>query len=248
MLTSKQISLYWRTWASVCVCQGWAHEPAAKKDARRHATHALAGLKDRDGTPRSMTTFSNRDFSRWLKAVAHLQDKVDIRDRDRESVSWTIARLEAAFVTLLGHDYAAALKRDWRETEDLDQFPVEDPQRHPRDERGHLDPRDEGRMRDLENLRNTLKNRLGRIIQRIKDGEIRPGPDCPNFHDRPQAYIIARLIDGKPITPTWAPPSSKAPAAPLATPRSAFSYCTHPLPAAPALVCEAAEISGVNPF
>lgn len=254
MLTKKQTALYWRTWSRVCVCQGWANEPATTKDARRHATHALAGLKDRDGTPRSMTTFSNRDFSRWLKAVAHLQDKVDIRDRDRENASWIIERLEAAFVTLLGHDYAATIKRDWRETEDLDQFPVEDPARFPRDEHGRLDPRDDGRLLDLENLRNTLKNRLGRIIQRIKAGEIRPGPQCPDFHDRSQAHIIDCLIHGNPILPTWAgarmslPQFPETPAASVQSPRSSFSYCTHPLPPTPELVCVPAEISGVNPF
>lgn len=247
MLTQKQTSFYWRTWAKICVCQGWANEPAAKKDARRHATHALAGLKDLEGNPRSMTTFSNRDFSRWLKVVAHLQDQVDIRDRDRESLSWTIERLEAAFVTLLGHDYAAEIKRDWRETEDITEFPVEDPARFHRDDRGHLDPRDAGRLRDLENLRNTLRNRLGRIIQRIKDGEIRPGPDCPRFYDRPQADIIHCLIHGKPITPRRQA-AAMPPAEPLPAPRSAFSYCTHPLPAAPELVCAPAEITGINPF
>jgi hypothetical protein len=70
-----------------------------------------------------------------------------------------------------------------------------------RDEDGKIDPRDAGRMRDLDNLRATLKNRLGRVIQRIKDGEIEPGPDCPHFYDHSQETIIKCLVNRRPIPP-----------------------------------------------
>jgi hypothetical protein len=226
MLTPKQTQLYWRTWAKILKCQKeWAQESSAKKDQRRKATHIMAGLKNKDGTARSMTTFGNRDFSRWLAATAHLCDEVDIRDRDRENAVWTIERLTAAFETLLGHDYARALKIDWRDTEDLDKFPVEDPLLYMRDEKGKIDPRDAGRMLDLQNLRNTLKNRLGRVIQRIKGGQLEPGPHCPNFYDRSQEEIIQCLVGNKPITPRGMasiPTPQESPAAP-AQPRRKYT-------------------------
>lgn len=224
MLTPKQEQKYWRTWAKILACQGWSHEPAARKDVRRKATHIMCGLKNEDGTARSMKSFGNRDFSRWLAATAHLCDEVDTRDRDRENSVWTIERLAAAFETLLGHDYARALKIDWRDTEDLDKFPVEDPLRYMRDENGKIDQRDAGRMRDLQNLRNTLKNRLGRVIQRIKDGQLEPGPRCPNFYDRSQEDIIQCLVGSKPITPRGMasiPAPQESPAAP-AQPRRQY--------------------------
>lgn len=90
MLTTKQVQKYWRTWAKIIAFQGWSHEPAARKDVRRKATHIMCGLKNADGTARSMKTFANRDFSRWLAATAHLCDEVDIRDRDRENALWRI--------------------------------------------------------------------------------------------------------------------------------------------------------------
>jgi hypothetical protein len=218
MLTPKQEQKYWRTWAKILACQGWAHESTAKKNDRRHATHIMCGLKNADGTARSMKAFENRDFSRWLAATAHLCDEVDIRDRDRENAVWTIERLAAAFEKLLGHDYARALIIDFRDTEDLDKFPVEDPLRYMRDENGKIDPRDAGRMRDLQQLRNTLKNRLGRVIQRIKGGQLNAGPDCPRFYDRSQEEIIQCLVRNQPITPrekVSVPPQQPAPAAPV---------------------------------
>lgn len=217
MLTPKQEQKYWRTWAKILACQGWSHEPSARKDVRRKATHIMCGLKNEDGTARSMKSFGNRDFSRWLAATAHLCDEVDTRDRDRENAVWTIERLAAAFETLLGHDYARALKIDLRDTEDLDKFPVEDPLRYMRDENGKIDQRDAGRMRDLQNLRNTLKNRLGRVIQRLKDGQLQSGPDCPRFYDRSQEEIIQCLVSNTPITPrekVIIPVPEQAPAAP----------------------------------
>ena len=224
MLTPKQEQKYWRTWAKILACQGWAHEASARKDVRRKATHIMCGLKNEDGTARSMKSFANRDFSRWLAATAHLCDEVDTRDRDRENSVWTIERLAAAFETLLGHDYARALKIDWRDTVDLDKFPVEDPLRYMRDENGKIDQRDAGRMRDLQNLRNTLKNRLGRVIQRIKGGQLEPGPRCPNFYDRSQEEIIQCLVGNKPITPrerASIPAPQESPAAP-AQPRRQY--------------------------
>jgi len=201
MLTPKQIQKYWRTWAKILACQGWSHETAVRKDARRKATHIMCGLRNPDGSGRSMKSFENRDFSRWLAATAHLCGEVDIRDRDRENAVWTIERLAAGFEKLLGTDYVSALKLDWRDTEDLDKFPVEDPLRYLRDEKGRIDPRDAGRMLDLQNLRNTLKNRLGRVIQRLKDGALKPGPDCPRFYDRSQEEIISALVNKEAITP-----------------------------------------------
>lgn len=201
MLTPKQEQKYWRTWAKILECQGWAHEPAAKKDQHRKATHIMCGLTLPDGSARSMKSFGNRDFSRWLAATAHLCDEVDTRDRDRENAVWTIERQAAAFEILLGHDYVRTLLIDFRDTEDLDKFPVEDPLRYLRDEDGKIDPRDAGRLRDLANLRNTLTNRLGRVIQRIRDGQLKAGPDCPKFYDRSQAEIIHCLITRKAITP-----------------------------------------------
>jgi hypothetical protein len=136
-MTKRQTSFYWRTWAAICAAQGWSHEPAAKKDVRRKATHLLCGLKERDGSPRSMTTFSNRDFSRWLKAVAHLQDKVDVRDRDRENALHTL-RKDAAKAHF-DEAYIQRICSDLHGTSDYERLPQE----------------------KLESLRNLIHNRAG---------------------------------------------------------------------------------------
>jgi len=168
MLTEKQAQKYWRTWAAVCREQGWK----TSDDDRRRALHAAAHC------PGSMREFANRDFSRWLQKAAELMQVVDIRDRDRENAIWTIERLRAGFVTLLGHDYARTLVAQWREWEDfdLDKIPLQNASKM-----------------DLQNLRNTLKNRLGRVITRLQDGELTPGPDCPKLSGT-QQDIISDLI------------------------------------------------------
>ena len=121
MLTPKQEQKYWRTWAKIMACQGWAHEPTAKKNDRRHATHIMCGLKKPDGTARSMKAFENRDFSRWLAATAHLCDEVDIRDRDRENAVWRIR--QDARATGLSDEYLANLARDLYDTSDWTALP-----------------------------------------------------------------------------------------------------------------------------
>lgn len=181
-MTSKQNTLYWRLWAKTCKTQGWSAESAARRDERRHALHRALGLPD------SHKAWNNSQFSAWISGSAHLRDEIDIRDRDRENALWTIERLRAAFILVLGADYVRSILVDWRDTEDLDAFPLSDPKAY---------PKEKGKLRDLENLRNTLHNRLGRVIQRIRDHQTEPGPDCPSFvHDDaiPQATVIARLM------------------------------------------------------
>lgn len=176
MLTPKQERKYWRTWAAICAAQEW-RGTAAELGQRRHALHRSFGL------PESHKHWSNSHFSRWLHRTAPLLGIVDIRDRDRENAIHTITRLQAAFKILLGADYARAIMLAFGDTADIGRIPL----------------RDASRL-DLENLRNTLKNRLGRVIQRLKDGGLSPGPECPNL-DRPQADIIAALTGSQPHPP-----------------------------------------------
>lgn len=192
MLTSKQDQKYWRIWAALCANDLALNAlSSAAKSERRREMHRSFGL------PQSHKHWDNSQFSRWISRTAPLLDQVDIRDRDRENAVWTIERLRDAFITLIGHDYAHHLMADWRDTTDLDNFPLEGASKL-----------------DLINFRNTLKNRLGRIIQRIKDGELAPGPACPNLPaDLPQADIIHALINRQPVVPR--------PAAVAATPAPA---------------------------
>lgn len=178
MLTPKQEQKYWRDWAKIVRERGWTHESSDRQSERRRALHVQFGL------PGSHKQWTNAHFSRWINRTAHLRGEIDTRDRERETAIWTIERLREALHQLVGHDYARALLIDWADTNDLDRLPLTDVS-----------------MVDLENLRNTLKNRLGRIIQRIRDGELEPGPECPTFYDYPQAHIIACLIGQKPIQP-----------------------------------------------
>lgn len=207
-LTIQQDRKYWREWGQACRAQGWRGREA---DARRKEWHAKLKL------PESHTHWTHQQFSRWISGTAHLRDAVDIADRERQSVEWTICRLREAFVLVLGRDYAASIMADWRDSDDTADFPTSDPADHPRQQNGRLDPRDAGKLRDLEQLRNTLKNRLGRVIQRIRDGEMQAGPDCPDFGDASQADIISALIARRPIAPR-VPRSSAAEPAPSRTP------------------------------
>ncbi len=111
MLTKKQTTLYWRTWAAICAAQGWERND----DDRRYSVHEHARC------PQSMRDFSNRDFSRFLEASAPLRDQVDIRDRDRENALHTI-RKDAARA---GFDdaYLRAIARDLYDTTDYDRLP-----------------------------------------------------------------------------------------------------------------------------
>ncbi|GAB4180051.1 MAG: hypothetical protein Fur0032_20850 [Terrimicrobiaceae bacterium] len=232
-MTIQQERKYWREWAQACRVQGWP--TSAEQQAQRKAWHARLGL------PESHKHWSHANFSRWISGTAHLRDVVDIRDRERESVQWTIDRLRQALTRVLGTDeYAKSIMLGLRDTHDTDQFPTQDP----------ADPR------DLVNLRNTLHNRLGRLIQRIRDGEVKPGPDCPPFGDLSQAAIIENLIHGRSMqarrkyslahtepgttrrppttTQTYSAPAparrTSPPAAPPAAPAPATGYCMHPLP------------------
>ncbi|CAN5355797.1 hypothetical protein BH09VER1_BH09VER1_28750 [soil metagenome] len=171
-----QLKKYRVLWAQICEVRGWCHLPKVEVEAKRKALHAELDLPD------SSKDFTNRHMDTWVKQTAPLRNDVDIRDRARETVEWTTRRLIEAFQTVLGRDYARNLMIAWRDTVDLDKFPLEDQS-----------------LLDLQNLRNTLKNRLGRIIQRIRDGEVQPGPDCPKFHDQPQSVIISSLINREPI-------------------------------------------------
>lgn len=242
-LTIQQDRKYWRDWGQACRAQGWRGREA---DARRKEWHAKLKL------PESHTHWTHQQFSRWISGTAHLRDAVDIADRERQSVEWTIGRLREAFVLVLGRDYAASIMADWRDSDDTADFPVSDPADHPRQQNGRLDPLDAGKLRDLEQLRNTLKNRLGRVIQRIRDGEMQAGPDCPDFGDASQADIIAALIARRPIASRKAPAAPepapartptvryvlgrKNPLTPIApqphhaVPTSAQQYCTHVVP------------------
>jgi hypothetical protein len=206
-MTPKQVQKYWRTWSAICIAQGWNSLSSAEKDVRRKLTHVKCGLVMPDGSARSMTSFQNRDFSRWLAGTAHLLNQVDIRDRDRENTVWSVTRLAEALETVIGHDYARSIVIDWRDTTDLDKFPLEDPLQFPRDENGKIDARDAGRMLDLDNLRNVLKNRLGRIIQKIRDGKMQPGPACPSFYKYSQDEIIWHLVNKKEILPPGVKPA-----------------------------------------
>lgn len=178
MLSPKQTSLYWKTWAAICAEQGWAHRPAKEKDSLRHELHIRLRL------PESMRAWSNKHFSRFLSESAALRNTIDIRDRDKENVVWMVTRLREAFVLVLGHDYARTIMIDFGDSVDPDDFPMES-----------------ANQRDLINLRATLNNRLGRVIQRIRDGVLVPAPTCPDFFDRSQADIISCLINKEPITP-----------------------------------------------
>lgn len=239
MLTQKQNQRYWRTWATICRVQGWAKESSEQKTERRHALHRHFKLAP------SHTDWRNADFSKWLAGTAHLCDQVDVRDRDRENVEWTITRLSEALQQVLGKDYATAILRDFGDTIDLDNLPLQSA--------SHI---------DLENFRNTLKDRLGRIITRIKNGELEPGPDCPVFGDLPQARIIDALIHKRALheaparrkyvlddsasfhgTPAPVPaapaaerprrprPVAKKPTAPVSYGSATLQkYCMHPVP------------------
>lgn len=121
MLTKPQEQKYWRTWARILACRGWAHESTAKKNERRHATHIMCGLKNPDGTARSMKSFENRDFSRWLAATSHLCDEVDIRDRDRENAVWRIR--QDARAAGLTDEYLHNLARDLYDAGDWTALP-----------------------------------------------------------------------------------------------------------------------------
>ena len=112
MLTKKQTTLYWRTWAAVCAAQGWERAD----NSRRYALHEHAGC------PQSMRDFTNRDFSRFLESSAPLRDLVDIRDRDRENALHTI-RTDAARANF-SDAYLRKISLDLYGTTDCERLPM----------------------------------------------------------------------------------------------------------------------------
>lgn len=241
-MTKLQENKYWREWSQASKAQGW--RTGAEKDAARKFWHAKLKL------PESHKHWTNDHFSVWISGTAHLRNVVDVRDRTRDSMIWTIERLQAGFKTLLGHDYARAIMLMWADSDDLEKFPLKSADKL-----------------DLENLRNTLKNRIGRVIARLQAHELEKGPDCPSLEGS-QAEIIAVLIsDKKPATarksytldsnktfkagapsagligeagPSPLPPAGPiparpviprpkpAPVAPAPAPAGARKYCMHP--------------------
>lgn len=96
MLTKKQVTLYWRTWAAICAAQGWQRND----NAQRYQVHNECAC------PSSMRDFRNRDLSSFLSGTAHLRHTVDIRDRERENAIYTIEHsgLDVSYVTAICRD------------------------------------------------------------------------------------------------------------------------------------------------
>ncbi len=168
-LSKKQTFRYWREWQAVCKEQKWT----SSDDDARYKLHAVASC------PKSMRDFSNTDFDRFLSTCEGLKNRVDIRERDRERVDVSVERLNAAIREITGKDYATGILRDMHDQDDTYGIPLD-----PRDEqrkRGRIPNRrgEKGTMQgDLANLRDTLKNRLSKLLTAIKRG--RSGdPECP---------------------------------------------------------------------
>lgn len=112
MLTKKQTTLYWRTWAAVCAAQGWSNSD----NERRYALHADARC------PRSMRDFHNHDLDKFLAAAAPLTNTIDIRDRDRERLLWRI-RADARAAGF-ADSYLERIARDIHGTGDWEALPI----------------------------------------------------------------------------------------------------------------------------
>lgn len=209
MLTPKQQQKYWRTWAKIMACRGWAHESSAAKDQRRYGTHIMCGLKNEDGTARSMKTFGNRDFSRWLAATAHLCEEIDIRDRDRENSVWRIRH--DAKAAGLSDEYLATIARDKFATSDWTSLPSD----------------------QLQKFRNTIHNRAGSHTGH----DTRTAPAAPVQARRKYtldggsrsfgspAQVSTTPKEGRPMQPRQIKPATVP--IPVAPPARTLGYCMH---------------------
>lgn len=124
MLSDKQKTLYWRTWAAVCAEQGWAHDTASRKDERRYALHAAARC------PISMTQFGNRDLDAFLRAARALMSpsapaRPTVDDGQRKRLLWRIradaksAGLDEAYIRRLSTDLTGLACYDELATDQL---------------------------------------------------------------------------------------------------------------------------------
>jgi len=209
MLTPKQEQKYWRTWAKILACQGWAHETSAKKDQRRYATHIMCGLKSEDGTARSMKSFVNRDFSRWLAATAHLCDEVEVRDRDRENSVWRIR--QDARAAGLSDEYLAAIARDVFGTNDWCGLPGD----------------------QLIKFRNTIHNRAGSHTGHDTRTEAPAQPrrkytlDGGSRSFSSPAQDSTTLKEERPMTTRRIKPATVTGPIPVVPPSRPLGYCMH---------------------
>lgn len=200
MLSTKQQSKYWNTWRAVEIAQGWAHLPAQRRTELRHEFTRQAGILTREGEVKSMKAFTNSDFSRWLAATAPLRNDIDIRDRDRENVIHAIKRISKGIAEILQTQpgqYERPILIDFSDTVDLDDIEMQNAE-----------------MRDLENIKMTMHNRLSRLLTKVKQREIeRPdllaawrdedgsSVNATTAHDCVgNERIIKSLISGKPLT------------------------------------------------
>lgn len=173
-MSPKQQSAYWKIWASVCREQGWK----SSDSARRYEFHKFAEL------PHSTKDWNTTThFDKYLETAAQFQNKVDIRDRAREREEHVIHRLEEAIALLTGKPYGAygrsilVLMHDRSTAVDLPLDPIEDQRREDRPAR--VEVTEEGvrpvYRGDLQNHKRSLKNRLQRMLTRIREGKL----ECP---------------------------------------------------------------------
>lgn len=200
MLSEKQKAMYWRVWESVEITKGWRHESAQRRKELRHEFTRQAGIVTRKGAAKSMNDFTNSDFSRWISATAPLRNDIDIRDRDRENAIHAIQRISNGISEILKTQpgqYEREILIDFSDTVDLDAIEMQNAE-----------------MRDLENIKMTMHNRLSRLLTKVKQREIhRPdllaawrdetgsSVNATTAHDFVgNNRIIASLISGKPLT------------------------------------------------
>lgn len=167
-LTGAQHGRHNREWADACRVQGW--DP--KDNARRLAFYAVHKL------PASRADWHPKThFDTFLDAVAPLRNRIDIRDRDRESEEFVIEQFGQAIAEATGGGtYVKAIREDLHDQQEpydipLDPIPDQREQgRVARIEETKYGSRNVYRA-DLNNLKITLRNRLSRLLTRIKKGE-----------------------------------------------------------------------------
>lgn len=147
--------------------QRWTN---ADRETQRRALHARAGC------PASMKEFDRKGhFDAYLRECEALKNRVDIRERERERVEVIIERLNAALHEATGKDYARGILLDMSDVETTDRLaldPIADQiergeatyDREKYGKRGGY----QGAVADLDNLLKTLKNRLSKLLTKIK--------------------------------------------------------------------------------
>lgn len=185
-LSPAQTSRYWREWQAVCRTQGWSPSDSAAR-YRLHIEHDL---------PKSMKDFRNRDFDRYLFTCEALKNRVDIRDRERERVTVSIQRIDDAIHLITGKRYAPGILLDMHEASDTYDLP--------------LDPRQDQQKRgaelitpDLANLRDTLSNRLSKLLTKIKQGKIPGPPSLAWVNHCANNPAIEAIVADKIAVPFW---------------------------------------------